>query len=282
VKTLKSLKTPLRYPGGKSRAVTKMSQVFPDLNQYTQYREPFLGGGSVALWVTKQYPDIPIWVNDLYEPLYNFWTSLQKNGQNIQDKLLELKTENNDHDKAKELFIQCKEEVDDYSLPCEHRATCFYVINKCSFSGLTEASSFSKQASDSNFSIRGIERLCEYQKLITNWKITNYSYERLLGGEVIGEVKDAFIYLDPPYDIGSNLYGKKGGMQKYFMHGEFSNKCNESTQDLLVSYNSSQLIKDRFKDWKAVEYEHTYTMRSTVTYTKEQKDRKELVLLNYA
>ena len=282
MKTLKSLKTPLRYPGGKSRAVTKMSQVFPDLNQYTQYREPFLGGGSVALWVTKQYPDIPIWVNDLYEPLYNFWTSLQKNGQNIQDKLLELKTENNDHDKAKELFIQCKEEVDDYSLPCEHRATCFYVINKCSFSGLTEASSFSKQASDSNFSIRGIERLCEYQKLITNWKITNYSYERLLGGEVIGEVKDAFIYLDPPYDIGSNLYGKKGSMQKYFMHGEFSNKCNESTQDLLVSYNSSQLIKDRFKDWKAVEYEHTYTMRSTVSYTKEQKGRKELVLLNYA
>tara|TARA_B100000700_G_scaffold184156_1_gene203108 strand:+ start:453 stop:1301 length:849 start_codon:yes stop_codon:yes gene_type:complete len=282
VKTLKSLKTPLRYPGGKSRAVTKMSQVFPDLNQYTQYREPFLGGGSVALWVTKQYPDIPIWVNDLYEPLYNFWTSLQKNGQNIQDKLLELKTENNDHDKAKELFIQCKEEVDDYSLPCEHRATCFYVINKCSFSGLTEASSFSKQASDSNFSIRGIERLCEYQKLITNWKITNYSYERLLGGEVIGEIKDAFIYLDPPYDIGSNLYGKKGSMQKYFMHGQFSNKCNESTQDLLVSYNSSQLIKDRFKDWKAVEYEHTYTMRSTVSYTKEQKGRKELVLLNYA
>ena len=282
MKTLKSLKTPLRYPGGKSRAVTKMSQVFPDLNQYTQYREPFLGGGSVALWVTKQYPDIPIWVNDLYEPLYNFWTSLQKNGNSIQDKLLELKTENNDHDKAKELFIQCKEEVDDYSLPCEHRATCFYVINKCSFSGLTEASSFSKQASDSNFSIRGIERLCEYQKLITNWKITNYSYERLLGGEVIGEIKDAFIYLDPPYDIGSNLYGKKGSMQKYFMHGQFSNKCNESTQDLLVSYNSSQLIKDRFKDWKAVEYEHTYTMRSTVSYTKEQKGRKELVLLNYA
>ena len=281
MKTLKSLKTPLRYPGGKSRAVTKMSQVFPDLNQYTQYREPFLGGGSVALWVTKQYPDIPIWVNDLYEPLYNFWTSLQKNGQNIQDKLLELKTENNDHDKAKELFIQCKEEVDDYSLPCEHRATCFYVINKCSFSGLTEASSFSKQASDSNFSIRGIERLCEYQKLITNWKITNYSYERLLGGEVIGEVKDAFIYLDPPYDIGSNLYGKKGGMQKYFMHGKFSNKCNESAQDLLVSYNSSQLIKDRFKDWKSIEYEHTYTMRSTASYTKAQRSRKELVLLNY-
>ena len=38
----KSLKTPLRYPGGKSRAVTKMAQYFPNLREYTEYREPFL------------------------------------------------------------------------------------------------------------------------------------------------------------------------------------------------------------------------------------------------
>ena len=37
------------------------------------------------------------------------------------------------------------------------RAVSFYIVNKCSFSGLTESSSFSKQASDSNFSMRGIE-----------------------------------------------------------------------------------------------------------------------------
>ena len=44
------------------------------------------------------------------------------------------------------------------------RACAFYVINKCSFSGLTESSSFSKQASDSNFSMRGIDKLpIEYQ-----------------------------------------------------------------------------------------------------------------------
>ena len=40
----KSLKTPLRYPGGKSRACTKMGQFFPDLKEYVEYREPFLGG----------------------------------------------------------------------------------------------------------------------------------------------------------------------------------------------------------------------------------------------
>jgi DNA adenine methylase len=50
---------------------------------------------------------------------------------------------------------------------------------------------------------------------------------------------------------------------------------------MLVSYNSSNLNKRRFADWNAAEYDHTYTMRSTGDYIKEQKKRKELVLTNY-
>ena len=63
---MKAYKTPLRYPGGKSRACTKMDQYFPDLREYDEYREPFLGGGSVAIHVTKKYPTVKVWVNDLY------------------------------------------------------------------------------------------------------------------------------------------------------------------------------------------------------------------------
>ena len=71
--SLKSYKTCLRYPGGKSRAVNKMDPYFPDLRDYTEFREPFIGGGSVAIHVTKKYPHLKVWVNDLYEPLVNFW-----------------------------------------------------------------------------------------------------------------------------------------------------------------------------------------------------------------
>ena len=270
---MKNLKTPLRYPGGKSRAITKISEFFPDLSKYDQFREPFVGGGSVALWVTKTYPDLLIWVNDLYEPLYNFWTKLQTSGSEMQDILTKIKEENPDPDKAKELFIECKNQVstgDDLD-----RAVAFYIINKCSFSGLGENSSFSAQASDSNFSMNGIEKLTGYQGLIKHWKITNLSYEHMLDG------KGSFIYLDPPYEIGSNLYGKKGGMQKYFHHTRFSEACCTSNNNMLVSYNSSNLNKRRFADWKAAEYDHTYTMRSSGDYIKEQKKRKELVLTNY-
>ena len=33
--------------------------------------------------------------------------------------------------------------------------------------------------------------------------------------------KDIFVYLDPPYDIKSNLYGKKGNMHRGFDHDKF-------------------------------------------------------------
>ena len=49
----------------------------------------------------------------------------------------------------------------------------------------------------------------------------------------------------------------------------------------LISYNSDQLVKDRFKGWKAGEFNLTYTMRSVGEYMKDQQTRKELLLFNY-
>jgi len=273
-----SLKTPLRYPGGKSRAVKKMAEFFPLFSDYKEFREPFLGGGSVALYVSQMYPHLDIWVNDLYEPLYTFWKQLQLNGNEIKNQLVQLKQRHPDPSSAKYLFLESKEYLGKDPRSCDPtaRAVSFYIVNKCSFSGLTESSSFSKQASDSNFSMRGIEKLPYYQQLITKWQITNLSYEQLLTDE-----KDIFVYLDPPYDIKSSLYGRKGNMHRGFDHDKFYFDCDKFKCDQMVSYNSSNLIKSRFIDWKPYEYDHTYTMRSVGEYMQEQQSRKELLLLNY-
>ena len=274
--SLKSLKTALRYPGGKSRACVKMDPYFPDLRNYDEFREPFLGGGSVAIYVTKKYPNLDIWVNDLYEPLVNFWQQLQIFGIDIKDKLVDLKTTNNTPELAKDLFLKAKEQINDQSLPSIDRAVAFYIVNKCSFSGLTESSSFSQQASQNNFSLRGIEKLPAYSKLIEHWRITNYSYDYLLDGNM-----GAFVYLDPPYDIKDNLYGRKGSMHKGFDHDKFAADCDRHLCPQLVSYNNSNLVKERFQGWTVGEFAHTYTMRSVGSYTIDQAERKELVLYNY-
>mgnify|MGYP001387654551 CR=1 FL=1 len=275
---MKSLKTPLRYPGGKSRACTKMDPYFPDLRDYVEFREPFLGGGSVALHVTKKYPHLKITVNDLYEPLINFWVQLQTFGDELTNRIRDYKSTHPDPETARELFNNSKSVINDRGIGDLERAAAFYIVNKCSFSGLTESSSFSAQASNNNFSMRGIEKLPGYSSLISHWHINQYSYEYLMEND---NHDGLFMYLDPPYDIKDNLYGKKGSMHKGFDHDKFAADCDKYDIPMLISYNSDQLVKDRFKNWNAAEFEHTYTLRSVGEYMREQHQRKELLLFNY-
>ena len=253
-----------------------MDPFFPDLRDYKEFREPFLGGGSVAIHITKKYPDLIIWANDLYEPLVNFWQQLQMFGTELKNALADLKSIHNDPVSAKALFLSSKVKVGDISVNNFDRAVAFYIVNKCSFSGLTESSSFSPQASNANFSMRGIEKLPDYSQIISKWRISNFSYDYMMDGN-----RNVFMYLDPPYDIKDNLYGNKGSMHKGFDHDKFAADCDNNDMDQLISYNSDQLVKDRFKNWNAAEFDLTYTMRSVGEYMRDQKQRKELLLFNY-
>ncbi len=262
--------TPLRYPGGKSRAIKFLSQHLPKIESY---REPFLGGGSMALYVTQTYPNTDVWVNDLYYPLYAFWVTLRDHGQQLCDDLRELKTElGESYDAHRMAFDDAKDKLNN---DIYESGFNFYVANKCSFSGLTANSSFSKQASRANFTFRGIDKLPALSELIQGWRITNQSYEELLYG------RNAFVFLDPPYAIKDNLYGNKGDMHKSFDHEWFAAQACASDNKCMITYNSELFIKDRFPDWYQKDWDLTYTMRSSGTYTKDQKKRKELLLLNY-
>lgn len=272
-------KTPLRYPGGKSKAMNKMAPYFPPKDNVKHYREPFLGGGSVALWMTQNYNLETIWVNDLYWPLYNFWVQLRDRGDELSDALYETKTNFSTPEKARELFELSKKELSDKDTTNFEKAINFWIVNKCSFSGMTENGSFSSGSSVANFSFNGIKNLKEYSKIIKDWKITNLSYAHLLDETD----DDMFIYLDPPYEIKSNLYGKKGSMHKGFDHNLFAECCNRPTlANMAISYNADQSVKDRFPDWNQIEFPLTYTMRSnSANYRKNQPKRMELLLTNY-
>ena len=68
---MSEIKSPLRYPGGKSRAISQIVRYLP-LN-FSEYREPFVGGGSLFIYLRQKRPDLKIWINDLNYELYCFW-----------------------------------------------------------------------------------------------------------------------------------------------------------------------------------------------------------------
>ena len=275
------LTTPIRYPGGKSKAVKKLYPMLPKLDEYEEWREPFLGGGSMSIEITKRFPDMKIWVNDLYPALYTFWTSVQSDGEEMSEKLLKMKDECYTPEEAKTMLGEQKEIINDKTSSKFDKAVAWYFANRNSFSGLTETGTYSDQANKMSFTISIISKLPHYQKLIRNWKFTNGSYDVLLKDNN----SKAFVYLDPPYELtkqnANNLYGKRGSMHEGFDHDEFAKNCNECDMDMMISYNADQSIKKRFQGWNELEFDHTYSMRSVGNYMENQKDRKELVLTNY-
>ena len=191
-----------------------------------------------------------------------------------------------DWETAKELFLRIRKDIDEQDDMFEI-AWRMYVINKCSFSGLTESSSFSKRASVSNWSQNSIDSLPYYSELIQHWKITNLDYSELLTND-----KNTFVFLDPPYDLkkdytlaggdGEALYGKKGNMHKGFNHVEFAEKLNQHDCMMMVTYNSNENIRKLFEGWKQEEWDLTYTMSNgNIKYQEAQKERKELLCINY-
>ena len=279
---IKALKTPLRYPGGKSKAIKTLSPWFP--KTISEYREPFIGGGSIAIEVTKSNPDIPVWINDLYVPLYNFWVQLRDRGEELSQRVREEKQrtlDEGDKDKvtasAKELFNRYKAEIDTYN--DFEKAVAFFIMNKCSFSGLTENSTFSQSASNSNFSLVGADKLAQFSKLIKDWKITNIDYS-----EVMKEngSSDTFVFLDPPYDIKDFLYGKNREMHKSFDHDRFADDVYNCVHKFMITYNLNDRLKELYKNYNLKEWKLRYSMAHRGDKGTDENIKTELLVTNYS
>jgi len=96
------IKSPLRYPGGKSRAVETISRLMPS---FEEFREPFFGGGSVFVYVKQRYPQKKYWVNDIYPELYKFWIAAQNDVETLIEKVYEWR---NRFSIGKEFFLLFK------------------------------------------------------------------------------------------------------------------------------------------------------------------------------
>ena len=279
--SIKSLKTPLRYPGGKSKAIKTLSQWYPKI--ISEYREPFIGGGSIAIDITKSNPDIPIWINDLYVPLYNFWVQLRDRGEELSERVIEEKQntlDEGDRDKvtesAKELFNKYKEEIDTYD--DFEKAVAFFIMNKCSYSGLTENSTFSQTASNSNFSLVGAEKLKDYSKLIQHWKITNIDYSKVMNAD---GTDSTFVFLDPPYDIKDFLYGKNREMHKSFDHNLFAENVYKCKHNFMITYNVNHRLLQMYATYELNFWNLRYSMAHRGEKGTDDNVKQELLITNY-
>ena len=263
------IKSPLRYPGGKSRAVELISTLLPE---FDEFREPFLGGGSVFIYAKQRFPNKKFWVNDLYLELFKFWEMTQKDVDALIDKIYEWR---NQFPIGKELHKFLNTNLEGFN--DIERAAAFFIYNRITFSGTSLSGGFSEHAFSGRFTESSIQRLNQFAKVIYGTQITNFDYEELVKKE--GE--NVFLFLDPPYYSAtkSALYGKNGNMHKSFDHIKFAETMRNCKHKWLITYDDSSYIRDLFSFANIIPWDLTYGMRN-VSVGSDQKG-KELFISNY-
>ena len=193
----KLAKSPLRYPGGKSRALKQILPLIPV--NISEFREPFVGGGSVFFAIRSLFQSRikSYWINDLNYDLYCFWKQARDNALDLVETLTETHTIATDGRALFEELTQGKDKLNqNRDMLCEfQRAARFFILNRITFSGVVDSGGYSQAAYEKRFTESSIERVKNICPYLSGVKITNGDYTDSL----FHDGEDVFIFLDPPY-----------------------------------------------------------------------------------
>ena len=263
---MKEIKSNLRWAGGKSKMIKILDNFFP--KNINKYLETFIGGGSVLLHIIQKYNPKVIYANDINQDLINYYNYVQNYPQILVDDCLKIKSNYTKETFATE-FTKLNRDI----------ASDFFISNKTSFSGLNY--NYSQLAYDRNFTINSINKIMDISNIIQNVNFINEDFINL--ENTISEIKDYFIYLDPPYysNKDKGLYGKKGELHKNFNHLELFNFVNRlsETNQIMISYDDDPYIRELYKDYNIYNFDFVYSM--TNVGGNLCKVGKEIVIRNF-
>jgi DNA adenine methylase len=245
-------RSPLRYPGGKNRAVKSIYSCIP--NDETKLCSPFLGGASIELACSTR---MQVYGSDIFEPLIAFWEILLANPEKL------IKRVESYYPLSRTKFYNLQKRYINLEDKIE-RAAAFFVLNRSSFSGTTLSGGMSPH--HPRFNKSAIERLRTFQA-------SNFQVECSDFKDVIPKHEDAFLYLDPPYMNGQALYGLKGDTHKGFDHKALADLLYKRDRWIL-SYNDCEEIRKLYKDYEILSLEWIYGMS-------KNKQSNEVLVLSY-
>ena len=282
-----ALRSPLRYPGGKTRVAKLLAPYIPP---HAEYREIFFGGGGIFFHKPKAKRN---WINDLHPGLYAFWKTLRDD----YDAFAALCREQD----ASDLRGTFQKWIDRRDLMTAtgddallERALQYYFINRTVWYGRVVYDParrsrlyFSNPDGWGNLE-KKLARLRACSEKLQGGRITNLPFEHCLADTT----PDTLIYADPPYyrdsldTPTSKLY-----------EGHFTIEEHTLLRDLLaaspakavVSYDNRPEVRKLYGDrtrWKVIELQWKYCGRYAVSNEQKaarQKERKvtgtELLIL---
>jgi DNA adenine methylase len=265
------MKTPIRYAGGKSRAI---KHITPYVTNVDKIVSPFLGGGSLEVHWASLGKEVVGY--DLFDVLVNFWNVLLNNKEELVEKLKEISPTSEEYSRIKEILMKwdnTQEMLKDWKTDHYKRdeiieldkvtAAAYYYFNHNTSYGpgyLGWGSSVYLTEKKWNDMINKISK----------FELPNLSVEQGSFEEVIPKHNDDFLYLDPPYylekDSDNKMFTGIYPMRNIPIHHDGFD--HELLRDLLkkhkggfiLSYNNCETIREYYKEFEFYYPSWNYSM----------------------
>lgn len=251
-------KSPLRYPGGKTRACKILDEIIQshfDIASYDTMASPFFGGGSFEFYFQNKYNKQLI-VNDKFTPLYNFWLQVKTDKVALCTELRKISRV------SKEDFANYRATILELNDNVLQQAIRYFIINRCSFSGATLSGGFSAEASGKRYTPSSIDRISALN--LQKVELYNLDFQLFINKRINKE--NTLLFLDPPYYLKkkSTLYGHNGDLHEGFDHQQLFDTIKEK-KNWILTYNNCDYIKELYKAYLIIEVNWSYCMNKSKT-----------------
>lgn len=287
------MRSPFRYPGGKTRKHVQDKILRRIPASFSEYREGFVGGGGIFF-------AIPLdrikrrWINDLNEPLISVYLALRdrsedfisnckaiKPAQDGEPTVLSKATSSEDSKKYNErLKLLFDKFVDDNDMDSALR---YFFLNRTIWGGRVSYDPKMKSrmyfSNPEGWNITKTDLLEKVSHHLKNTIITCDSYEITLSEP--GD--DVVVYLDPPYVVNSKLSRNSQLYEFGFTmedHEKFRNNVLKTKHKVCISYDDHELVRELFKE-KDGFFLYNETWKYSGTGKSIKDNGKELIITNY-
>lgn len=257
------VQSPFRYPGGKFYA---LKYIVPFLNAvpHTEFREPFVGGGSVFFGKQKAAFN---WINDIESQLITTYLAIQdKFSCDLLVEAMITEQANKERHNFYKNFIP----NDDFEL-----AKRMYYLNRTSYCGIIHKPAWGYADGKSSPPANWGNFLKKAHAKLSGVKITNVDFSKLItepshNGQVL-------LYLDPPY---YNADTKRAYIHPFGHadHEKLASLLKNTEHYFCLSYDDSLEVRELYK-WANI-YERSW-IYNTANTTNNRKVGNELIITNY-
>jgi DNA adenine methylase len=257
-----------RYPGGKFYAINILRPYWNAID-HDEYREPFVGGGSVYFNKTKAKFN---WINDKDEELIKTYEVISD--PYLREQLISL-IDLEEEEATKARWREVLEFEPSNKLETAFR---YYYLNRTSFSGKLISPAWGYRPKRSLPPYRWKERIIPCGEKLENIKISNTDFEKVINAPKQG--RHTLIFVDPPY--------YKPSKTKHYRHGftledhtRLAETLCKTEHSFFLTYDDIPEVRDLYKWANIYEASFFYRVENSVTQAGTRKLGFEIVITNY-